>query len=180
MSVEPGLNALVQREGGYVNNPADHGGPTKYGITEQRARAYGFEGDMRDLPLSLALDIYRKMFWTGPGFDQVAKRAPRLADELFDTGVNMGPKVAATFLQRVLNVLNRGGSDYPDIDADGDIGAMTLHALDGLLARRSDGERVLLVAVDALQGARYIGVAEANPTQEVFEYGWLANRVGTG
>jgi lysozyme family protein len=104
---------------------------------------------------------------------------PRVAEELFDTGVNMGPKVAATFLQRALNALNRGASDYPDITADGMIGAMTVHALNGYRAKRGEaGEAVLLKALDALQGARYIGIAEANPKQEAFLYGWLANRVG--
>jgi lysozyme family protein len=172
------LAELVAREGGYTNNPADRGGPTRYGITEQRARAYGFTGRMQDLPLDTAKAIYRSIYWTRPGFDQVAQRMPRLAEELFDTGVNMGPKVAATFLQRALNVLNRGATDYPDIGADGDIGPMTIHALDGLAAKRSNAEVLLLRATDALQGARYIEIAENNPSQEAFEAGWLGNRVG--
>jgi lysozyme family protein len=86
------LDGLLQREGGYVNNPADRGGPTNYGITEQVARAFGYAGDMRSLPRSTALEIYRRQYWAGPGFDQVALRYPALAAELFDTGVNMGPK----------------------------------------------------------------------------------------
>jgi lysozyme family protein len=173
------IDDLLKREGGYVDHPSDRGGPTKYGITEQRARAYGYGGAMRDLPLNIARDIYRSIYWERPGFADIAKRSPKLATELFDTGVNMGPKVAAVFLQRALNVLNRQGGDYPDILADGDIGPMTLHALDGLLARRPDGETVLLKAVDALQGAKYIAIAEANPGQEAFAYGWIRNRIGT-
>jgi lysozyme family protein len=103
---------------------------------------------------------------------------PRLGEELFDTGVNMGPKVAATFLQDALNILNRGGSDYPDVAADGDIGPMTLHALAGLKARRDGAEQLLLRAVDGLQLARYIAIAKANPSQEAFVPGWIANRIG--
>lgn len=178
MNADPDFNGLVSREGGYVDNPADRGGPTMYGITEHRARAYGWQGAMRDLPLTVALTIYRKDYWAGPGFDQVATRTPRLAGELFDIGVNMGPKTAATFLQRALNVLNRGGSDYPDINPDGDVGDLTLHALDGLIARRAaSAEPLLLRAVDCLQGAHYIEIAEKNPSQEAFEAGWLG-RVG--
>lgn len=177
-AIELLLDELVQREGGYVDNAADRGGPTRYGITEQRARAEGYHGDMRELPIELAKDIYRDVYWTRPGFAEVSTMMPALAVELFDTGVNMGPKRAATFLQRALNVLNRGATDYPDVAADGDIGPMTLHALAGLANKRNDAQAVLLLAVEHLRGAAYIAIAEANPSQEIFEYGWL-KRVGS-
>lgn len=178
MSIDRLLNDLIAREGGYVDHPADRGGPTKYGITEQTARAFGYQAAMRDLPLDRAKDIYRAQYWERPGFEAVSRRMPRLAEELFDTGVNMGPRVAATFLQRALNVLNRGATDYPDIGVDGDVGQLTLHALDNLKAKRANAETLLLRAVDALQGARYIEIAERNPSQEAFEAGWLSNRIG--
>ena len=107
------LDELIDREGGYVNHPADRGGPTRYGITEAVARAHGYRGAIRALPVDEAKAIYRRIYWLRPGFDRVAERAPDIAAELFDTGVNMGPAVAATFLQRALTALNRGGSDYP-------------------------------------------------------------------
>jgi lysozyme family protein len=115
-----------------------------------------------------------------PKFDQVAQRAVNLAAELFDTGVNMGPSVAATFLQRALTALNRNGKDYPDLTPDGRIGKQTLQALDAFLfARgRKGGETVLLRALEALQGERYLRLAERRPANEAFLYGWLANRVG--
>lgn len=173
------LDELIDREGGYVNHPADRGGPTNWGITEQVARAYGFMLDMRLMTREQAKAIYRERYWKRPGFERVSDRYPKLAAELFDTGVNMGPKAAAAFLQRVLNVCNRTGTDYPDIPADGDIGPMTLNALDRFKARRGPlGEGVLLRGCDALQGARYIGIAENNPSQEAFVVGWLTNRVG--
>ena len=37
--IEHLLDALIEREGGYVNHRADRGGPTRYGITEAVARA---------------------------------------------------------------------------------------------------------------------------------------------
>ncbi|MGN6621615.1 MAG: putative peptidoglycan-binding domain-containing protein, partial [Sphingomonas sp.] len=118
------------------------------------------------------------LYWMRPRFDLVAARAPALAAELFDTGVNMGPAVAIGFLQRALNALNRGASDYPDVPIDGQIGPKTLAALDGFLARRGhSGEAVLIKAIDALQGERYVRLAEARPADEAFLYGWLANRV---
>lgn len=179
-SIEQLLDELIAREGGYTNHPADRGGPTNFGITEQVARSYGYAGDMRGLRKDTAKSIYRSRYWTRPGFAEIANKGmATLAAELFDTGVNMGPKVAAIFLQRALNVLNRGGADYPDIAADGDIGPMTLNALDRFKAKRgAQAETVLFRAVDSLQGARYIEIAEKNPSQEAFALGWLANRVG--
>lgn len=178
MTIDRMLDELLTREGGYVDHPADRGGPTNFGVTEQVARAYGYSGPMRSLPRATALDIYRRRYWVRPGFDRVAQRMPKLAEELFDTGVNMGPKSAAEFLQRSLNALNRGARDYGDIGVDGDIGPMTLTALDQFKSRRSNAELLLRRACDCLQGARYIAIAEANPRQEAFVPGWLAQRVG--
>jgi lysozyme family protein len=90
------IEALIEREGGYVNHPADKGGPTCFGITEAVARAHGYAGAMSRLPREEAAAIYRRLYWLRPRFDQVAKRSERIAAELFDTGVNMGPAVAAT------------------------------------------------------------------------------------
>jgi lysozyme family protein len=173
------IEALLDREGGYVNHPADKGGPTCFGITEAVARAHGYAGAMRHLPRAEAAAIYRRLYWLRPCFDEVAKRSGRIAAELFDTGVNMGPAVSATFLQRALTALNRNGSDYPDLTPDGRIGPVTLTALDSFLAQRgATGETVLLRALEALQGERYLRLAERRPANEAFLYGWLANRIG--
>jgi len=178
MDIDRIIDSLIGREGGYSDHPSDKGGPTRWGITEQVARAYGYRGAMSELPRDTARAIYVERYWTSPGFDQVAKRSPALAEELLDTGVNMNPAVASKFLQRALNVLNRRGRDYPDIAADGVLGKMTLFALDGLIARRgNDALVVLLRMLNSQQGVRYIELAEANPSQEDFEFGWQLNRV---
>ena len=180
VDIEQLLEALIEREGGYVNHPADRGGPTRFGITEAIARAHGYGGGMAALPRQEAAAIYRRLYWLRPRFDEVAKRCPRVAAELFDTGVNMGPAVAATFMQRALTALNRNGRDYPDLTPDGRIGGQTLAALDTFLATRGKqgGETVLLRALEALQGERYLRLAERRPANEAFLYGWLANRIG--
>lgn len=98
---------------------------------------------------------------------------------MFDTGINMGPAIATGFLQRALNALNRNGRDYADIKADRKIGPQTIDALRQFLKKRGkSGETVLLKAVEALQGERYIKLAEQRPANEAFLYGWLANRIG--
>ena len=173
------IEALIDREGGYVNHPADKGGPTCFGITEAVARAHGYAGAMQTMPRNDAAAIYRRLYWLRARFDEVAKRSAALAGELFDTGVNMGPAVAVTFLQRALTALNRNAKDYPDLTPDGRIGAATLSALDTFLASRgANGETVLLRALEALQGERYLRLAERRPANEAFLYGWLANRIG--
>ncbi|MBN8804010.1 MAG: hypothetical protein BGO58_12965 [Sphingopyxis sp. 65-8] len=179
LAIDALIDAVIDREGGYVNHPADRGGPTRWGVTEAVARAQGYAGPMRDLPRAEAANIYRRIYWLRPAFDRVAARAPRIAAELFDTGVNMGTAIATGFLQRALNALNRTARDYPDITVDRAIGPRTLSALDGFLkARGKGGETVLLRAMEALQGERYIALAERRPSQEAFLYGWLANRIG--
>ncbi|MGQ0660944.1 glycoside hydrolase family 108 protein [Sphingosinicella sp.] len=179
MDIDSMIEELIDREGDYVNHPADRGGPTRWGITEAVARAHGYRGDMRALPRAEAASVYRRIYWLRPGFDRVAERAPKVAAESFDTAVNMGPETAVGFLQRALNALNRNGRDYADIMVDRRIGPATLGALGGFLAARgAAGEAVLVRALDALQGERYVGLAEARPANEAFLYGWLANRLG--
>jgi lysozyme family protein len=108
----------------------------------------------------------------------VSEYSPRIAEELLDTGVNMGVGTASKFLQRALNTLNAEGKYYPDITVDGAIGQMTLASLKAFLAHRGDNGHVVLVRMlNALQGVRYIEIAEAKPSQEAFIYGWFLSRV---
>lgn len=178
MEIDALIDDLIAREGGFVDHPADRGGPTRWGVTQAAARAAGWRGDMRDYPRAAAASLYRARYWLAPRFDAVATRAPRLAAELFDTGANMGPAVAARFLQRALTALNRNARDYPDIAVDGRIGPATLAALDTFLnIRGARGKDVLLKAVEAMQGERYLSLAERRPANEAFLYGWLAARL---
>ncbi|KEQ51394.1 glycoside hydrolase family 108 protein [Sphingobium chlorophenolicum] len=179
MDVSVLIDEVIAREGGYGNHPADRGGPTNFGITQAVARANGFLGDMRALPRSVAVAIYRRLYWEKPGFAFVAEIAPSVAEELFDTAVNMGPGTASGFLQRALNALNRNEADYPDLKVDQSVGGKTLAALGAFLKLRGrSGEKVLLKALEALQGERYLALAESRPANEAFLYGWLANRIG--
>ncbi|KQU81624.1 MULTISPECIES: putative peptidoglycan-binding domain-containing protein [unclassified Rhizobacter] len=88
------------------------------------------------------------------------------------------PGATGTFLQRALNVLNMEGTWYPDVQADGRIGPMTIAALREYMRRRgAGGQVVLLRALNALQGAFYVELAERRAKDEAFVYGWLLNRV---
>jgi len=179
MTIDKLIEEVIAIEGGYSNHPADRGGPTRWGVTQATARTHGYTGDMRKFPHGEAVAIYKRLYWHRPGFDKIAAHAPRLAAELFDTGINMGPGIASGFLQRALNALNRNGKDFADIAVDRKIGARSISALAAFLdKRRRGGEKVLLKAVEALQGERYLRLAEKRPANEAFLYGWLANRIG--
>lgn len=178
MNVDQIIEGVVGREGGFTDNPKDKGGPTRWGITQAVARQYGYTGDMRTLPREVAKAIYLELYYVGPKFDQVHALSPRIAEELTDTGVNMGQAVAAKFLQRALNAFNREASIYPDITVDGQLGIRSLAALRAYLEHRgAEGEEVILKALNCLQGERYIGLAEGRPANEEFVYGWIRTRV---
>ncbi|NIJ17585.1 glycoside hydrolase family 108 protein [Sphingobium vermicomposti] len=179
MDISVLIDEVIAREGGYSDHPADRGGPTHFGITQAVARANGYSGHMKALPRPMAEAIYRQLYWESPGYGFVAEIAPLIAAELFDTGVNMGTATATGFLQRALNALNRNQKDYPDLKVDRAVGAKTLAALGAFMRLRGkQGEAVLLKATEALQGERYLSLAESRPANEAFLYGWLANRIG--
>lgn len=172
------IEDVLANEGGYVNDSRDAGGETKFGITVATARANGYAGAMRDLSRDFAFEIYKRRYVIAPGFDKLAAASMAVAAEVVDTGVNMGPKVASTFLQRALNALNNQGRDYADLAVDGAAGPNTLAALHHYLAKRgAEGEAVLIAALNALQGERYIALCEARQANETFAYGWLRTRV---
>ena len=78
------------------------------------------------------------------------------------------------FLQRVLNVLNRQGRDYPDPKVDGSAGPATATALRTLIARRGIvGRNAVLTYLAALQGAGYVELGELCPANEGFMRGWV-------
>ncbi len=170
---------LIDIEGGHGNHKDDRGGETNWGITEAVARANGYTGDMKDLTQTQARAIYKAQYWDTLRLDDVAGLYWPLAGELFDTAVNMGVAVAGKFLQRALNALNRKGQDFPDLTVDGVVGPMTIANLRAFLHRRGiEGQKVLLRALNALQGARYIEITEGREQNETFVFGWFLRRVG--
>lgn len=179
MSVDSIIEGVIGREGAYTNNPNDPGGATIWGITEREARANGYVGAMQSMPRDTAKMIYLKKYVRNPGFADVLAISEPIAEELIDTGVNMGPPIAILFLQRILNAFNNNGRDYPDIGVDGVLGhKQTLPALQAFLTKRgADGVTVMLRALNALQGERYIELAEKNAKLEAFTFGWFRTRI---
>lgn len=105
------FDKLISHEGGYVNDPRDPGGETKFGISK---RAYP-QVDIKNLTLDAAKAIYKRDYWDRAQCD---KLPPQLAYLLFDAAVNSGIGQAIRFLQRAVNLAD-----------DGVIGPMTLAAV---------------------------------------------------
>jgi lysozyme family protein len=148
-------------------------------VTVGVARENGYAGSMRAMTRDQAKAIYRAKYWAKPGLYLIAPLSEAVADELFDTGVNMGTGTAAIFFQRALNALNRQAKDYPDILVDGGVGPATAAAFKAYLKRNGKtAETVMLKTLNSLQGARYVELSEGRGQNETFTNGWMAQRVG--
>ncbi|MBK5934940.1 putative peptidoglycan binding protein [Rhodovulum imhoffii] len=99
---------IVAREGGYVNDPDDPGGATKYGITGQTLRRLGLDltgdgrvddRDVRRLTRRQAVDIMVEHYFRRPRLDALPEL---LQPGVFDMYVNAGAN-AVRVLQRLLN-----------------------------------------------------------------------------
>ena len=164
MGFDKEVKQVIKLEGGYVNHPADAGGPTKYGITERLARKYGYEGDMKDLTVDEAKEIYKKAFWEKYDLNKIED--DQLAGRVFSFGINAGMKRVIRKLQEGYNLLTDS-----NISEDGLIGPETLDAINNF----NKPDRLLNV-LKALQAEYYLDIVRNNSSQHVFLAGWL-NRI---
>ncbi len=173
-------------EGGYANHPSDTGGETWRGIARKKNPKWPgwiIVDSLRakpGFPQSLAksedlqkhvLAIYKRQYWDVMNLDLLNNQ--QVATELYDTGVNAGPGVAAVFFQRVLNVCNLNGKLFPDLVVDGAVGPVTISAFNKL---SNTDQLMVWRLLNCLQGEKYVSIAEANRSQEVFMRSW-ASRV---
>lgn len=162
---EAALPTVLRREGGYVNNPNDPGGATKYGISLRWLKSQGLIGDVNgDLRIDIA-DIqaltpetagsfYRVQWWDHYGFGRIIDQT--LATKIFDTAVNMGTPRAVKIAQVAVGTI-----------VDGVLGSGSIKAINDaqvpiLLHRLQDG-----------QAARYKELASENPRLTQFLSGWM-------
>ncbi len=181
---EAAYEKTMGHEGGYTHDPNDAGGETYKGI----ARVYNgnwsgwaiidyHKGDS-DFPSLLdnivglqnsVHSFYKEKYWDVNKLDNVNDQD--IAEDMFDTGVNMGVGRAAKFLQKTLNYLNRNGSLYDELVVDGAIGPASLRSLNIVL---DDGdERILLTMLNVLQGEHYMNYMDNNPSQRRYARGWF-------
>ena len=149
-------------EGGFVDDPVDHGGATNRGITQ---RVYDHYRNGLNLPLRTVQDItpeelssiYLSTYWVPARCDDLAK-APgvKLAKVHFDAAVNHGPDRAIKFLQEAVGV-----------EPDGIWGPETA------AATATADEAATVTAYLAIRIARYHHDVEVDPSQAKFLPGWL-------
>ena len=175
------ISDVLQKEGGFVNHPDDRGGPTNFGITLKTYQKYKKGATIEDLKSMLKLEaytIYEVEYYRNTHIDKLTPISSLISSEVMDTAVNMGPAVAIRFLQRCLNAFNNKQEFYRDVPVDGIIGRATIDALNIYKQRRGSlGEIVLMKALNCLQGARYIELAQNREANESFVFGWINNRV---
>lgn len=192
----PAYAKTVGHEGGYSNHSADLGKETYRGVSRrffpqwagwpivdqikqsnQRGnwdRALSENGQLQ----GLVFDFYKAEFWDKMSGDNI--RNQRIAEELFDTAVNMGARRAVRFLQKALNALNRNQRSWQNIRIDGDLGPTTLKMLDiiepTVYDRGSElslDAETLLKMLNVQQGMHYMNLMDKNESQEEFARGWF-------
>ena len=149
MSFDKYIDKVLEHEGGYVNDPTDLGGETKYGITK---RFYPHL-DIKNLTKEQAKEIYYQDYWLKNHCDKLPENIQYLH---FDTAINMGSKRAAIFLQKSIGT----------VKVDGKIGNKTLSE-----AFRSDLKLYIKERV-----YYYTSICKSRSEQLKFINGWL-NRV---
>lgn len=116
------LPRVLEHEGGYVNHPADPGGPTMKGVTLAVYRAFkgkptATADELRHISEGDLQAIYRINYWARARCDELPVGVDYC---VFDYAVNSGVNRAVRHLQEVLGVF-----------ADGQVGAMTIAAANG-------------------------------------------------
>jgi lysozyme family protein len=158
MDVESMIGELLVREGGFVENPSDHGGPTKYGVTQATLSDYRRQAvsvdDVRNLSEAEARLIYRNKYLTSIQLHRL--RDPYLMCLLFDCAVNHGPRRAIQWLQRACAV--------PEDGVLGDRTEIAANSLDPVrLYQRVLARRVVF----------YGEILSGDHSQVEFALGWL-------
>ena len=156
---------VMQREGGYVDNPADKGGPTNMGITLGVLSTYlghkATADDIKNLKPEVAQEIYYTRYYVLPRVEALPEAIQPI---MLDLCVNHGSKKAIRILQRVMNQ-----SGVEQVTEDGICGPTTQHA-----AQRTQ-EEMGVYFLNALVDERinvYRQIVGSNPSQLVFLRGW--------
>lgn len=181
---EEAYQITLGHEGGYDNDPDDAGGETYKGIArhywpnwkgwrivDAAKEETTFPGNLEKIGVlrDVVKEFYKEQFWNRFWGDDISDQL--IANEMFDTAVNMGVSKAVKFLQTGLNVLNRNGKLYADIVDDGDFGTNTFNALNSYLVQEEAD--LLYKVINVLQGNHYIEYMKKSPIQEKYARGWF-------
>lgn len=152
---EKAFEYVIENEGGYVHDPQDSGGETKYGISKRSYPSL----NIKELTLEDAKEIYHRDFWLKGKFEEITDI--NVAIKLFDLSVNVGMTQSNRLIQRALRSVGEV------VTEDGIIGPITLAAVN------KSPTRELLAALKSEAAGYYRLLAQANPGQKKFLNGWL-------
>lgn len=155
---------IVAREGGYVNDPDDPGGATKYGVTIHTMRRLGLDltgdgqvsvADVTALTQAQAVEIFIYHYFNAPRIDALPQP---LQATVFDMHVNAGAN-AIKLLQRLLNDMGQ------DVAVDGKIGPHTVRAT---YAAYQDAPDHIADAYSIARRAYYYTLADRRPASRKY------------
>lgn len=166
INIDELIDHVLKNEGGFVNHPADKGGPTNFGITQTTLsrfleRAATIE-DVRNLDVETARDIYELRYYRKPRIDKLPDAIQPFA---FDSAVNHGPRRAIRFVQEVCN-----DAGFGPLATDGLMGPKTKAVAEA--CHEALGDWMLVALVEERQ-MFYVNIVTNNTSQVVFLKGWL-------
>lgn len=156
------IDYVLRFEGGFTNNPSDHGGPTNFGITAaDYGRFLGLKGpasaeQVSNMSRNEAITIYKRDYIAQPGFGPITDGTVKLT--VVDAGVLFGTSRSTRWLQQALN-----------IKVDGAMGTDTL----GALSACTDLPK-LARAILALRFGAIADIVAKDRTQIIFLRGWVS------
>ena len=163
-SITEMAEAIVAREGGFVDDPDDPGGATQYGVSLAALRRLGIDltgdgritvADVRKVSRAEAVELFLKEYYDRP---RIKALPEMLQASVFDMQVNSGSN-AIRILQNLLNEMGH------DLHVDGVIGPQTA------VAARKAAELAPEHLCDAYAIARrnfYYSLADARPTSRKY------------
>lgn len=165
--VDEMIEAILVREGGYVNHKADRGGATNFGVTiGTYSRYLGRSAsikDVKNMSKDTARDIYRKNYYDKPRLNMLHTD---IQAQMFDCSINHGSKNPIKWLQKITNQAIGAG-----LTVDGMIGNLTAKAVNSFVDLA--GEQVSNNALVEERIEFYERLIQRKPSQEVFRRGWM-------
>lgn len=150
------VEVVLEHEGGYVCDPADPGGETKFGISKRSYPAL----DIKKLTREQAIAIYRRDWWNRYSYGEIKDQA--VATKVFDLSVNVGPVRAHKILQLAVNFVTDS-----NLVVDGIMGPKTIEATNAAPPER------LLQVLRYKAAEYYYSLAKTRKEARVFLFGWL-------
>jgi len=157
------LDTVIKHEGGYVDNPLDPGGETKYGISKKQYPKL----DIKNLDIESAKEIYRKDFLPSA---ETNYGKNEFAFKMADIGINASPQIATQIMQKSLNFFGM------ELDEDGKMGDATRTAFNKVIDNPDNRNQLMTLIVQNQKryyaGEKFNTKTVSKEKVEAFGGGW--------